>query len=52
MIVDAQFDPQGVCHCLYIAQIAKAEAGNLRLLQQPQVLLQNLELPYSTNAAT
>jgi hypothetical protein len=52
MVVDAEFDQAGVCHCLYIAQIGKAEAGNLHLLQQPQTQLQNLELPYSINAST
>ena len=36
----------GVCHCLYIAQIAKAEAGKLRLLKQPETKIQNLDLPY------
>jgi hypothetical protein len=46
-IVDAEIDPDGGCHCLYIAQIAKAEAGTLRLLQQPDIRIQNLELPYS-----
>jgi tRNA-modifying protein YgfZ len=51
-VVDAEFDQNGVCHCLYIAQIGKAEAGNLQLLQQPQTRLQNLELPYSINAST
>jgi folate-binding protein YgfZ len=46
-IVDAEFDPDGVCHCLYIAQISKADAGNLQLLDQPQSKIQNLDLPYS-----
>jgi len=46
-IVDAEFDQDGVCHCLYIAQISKADAGNLQLLEQPQVGIQNLDLPYS-----
>jgi folate-binding protein YgfZ len=51
IIVDAQFDEEGVCHCLYIAQIARAEAGGLRLLTQPGVQPQNLDLPYSINAS-
>jgi hypothetical protein len=46
-IVDAEFDPEGGCRCLYIAQIAKADAGSLCLLQQPDTRIQNLELPYS-----
>ncbi len=46
-VVDAEFDHNGVCHCLYIAQIEKASAGNLQLLKQPQVSIQNRDLPYS-----
>jgi folate-binding protein YgfZ len=46
-IVDAEFDPDGVCYCLYIAQISKADAGNLQLLDQPQSRIENLDLPYS-----
>ena len=46
-IVDAEFDPDGICHCLYIAQISKANAGNLQLIDQPQSKIQNLDLPYS-----
>jgi folate-binding protein YgfZ len=51
MVVDAEFDPQGNCHCLYIAQIEKAEAGKLRLLRQPQTAPNNLELPYPISAS-
>lgn len=51
MVVDAEFDPEGLCHCLYIAQIAKAEAGNLRLLQQVETTLQNQDLPYPISAS-
>jgi len=51
IVVDAQFDQHGVCYCLYIAQIARAEAGKLRLLSQPDVCPQNLDLPYSINAS-
>lgn len=47
MVVDAEFDPQGICHCLYIARIEKAEAGGLQLLNQPGVPVENIELPYS-----
>jgi folate-binding protein YgfZ len=51
IVVDAQFDQHGVCHCLYIAQIAKAEAGKLRLLAQSDVCPKNLDLPYPINAS-
>jgi folate-binding protein YgfZ len=51
IVVDAQFDQHGVCHCLYIAQIGKAETGKLRLLTQPEVCPQNLDLPYPINAS-
>ena len=46
-VVDAEFDQDGVCHCLYIAQINKAEAGSLQLLNQPLSRIQNVDLPYS-----
>lgn len=46
-VVDAEFAPDGLCYCLYIAQIAKAEAGDLCLLAQPEKELRNLDLPYS-----
>ena len=52
MVVDAEFDEQGVCHCLYIAQIARAEADSLRFLAQPAVRLQMSQLPYPINAST
>ena len=52
IVVDAQFDQQGVCHCLYIAQIAKAEAGKLRLLTQAEIQPINMDLPYSINSST
>ncbi len=45
-VVDAVFDQNGLCHCLYIAQIAKAEAGSLRLLAQPDTSIRNIDLPY------
>jgi len=45
-VVDAEFDQDGVCHCLYIAQIAKAEAGSLKLLKQPESRIENVDLPY------
>ena len=46
MVVDAEFDADGLCHCLYVAQIARAEAGELELLGQPGKPLRNVELPY------
>ena len=46
-VVDAEFDQDGLCHCLYIAQINKANAGTLQLLKQPQIKIENAELPYS-----
>jgi len=45
-VVDAAFDQDGNCYCLYIAQITKAETGNLQLQQQPESRIENLELPY------
>lgn len=47
MVVDAQFGSDGLCYCLYIAQIGKAEAANLCLLHQPATEIQNMELPYA-----
>jgi folate-binding protein YgfZ len=44
-VVDAVFDQSGLCHCLYIAQIAKAEAGSLQLLTQPETSIRNINLP-------
>lgn len=46
-VVDAAFDEAGLCHCLYIAQIARAEAGELNLLNQPETRIRNIDLPYS-----
>lgn len=45
-VVDAEFDADGRCHCLYVAQIARAEAGELELLDQPGKPLNNVDLPY------
>lgn len=45
-VVDAEFDAEGLCHCLYVAQIAKADAGALNLLSQPETRISNIELPY------
>ena len=46
-VVDAEFAPDGLCYCLYIARIAKAEAGELCLLAQPEKELRNIDLPYN-----
>ncbi len=46
-VVDAEFDEDGICHCLYIAQIAKAEAGSLEMLKQPESRIENVDLPYA-----
>ena len=46
MVVDAEFDHNGLAHCLYIAQINKAENGELKLLRQPQTAINNVDLPY------
>lgn len=46
-VVDAAFDANGLCHCLYIAQIARAENHGLCLLDQPDTVIRNVELPYS-----
>ena len=45
-VVDAAFDAAGLCHCLYVAQINKADAGQLRLLSQPETRIVNVDLPY------
>jgi folate-binding protein YgfZ len=50
-VVDAEFDENGVCHCLYIARIAQAESGSLCLLKQPATKIQNLDLPYPIDAS-
>lgn len=49
-VVDAEFDGDGRCLMLYIAQIARAESGELELLEQPGVAIRNLDLPYSPPA--
>ncbi|MCZ6797156.1 MAG: hypothetical protein O7D36_04310, partial [Gammaproteobacteria bacterium] len=50
-VVDAVSDSNGLCHCLYIAQINKADNNELCLLDQPQVELTLVDLPYSTTPA-
>ncbi len=49
-VVDAEFDGDGRCLMLYIAQIPRAESGDLELLRQPGVAIRNLDLPYSLPA--
>ncbi len=50
-VVDAVSDSNGLCHCLYIAQINKAANNELCLLDQPQVELTPVDLPYSSVAS-
>ena len=45
-VVDAAFDADGICHCLYVAQIKKADAAELQLLRQPETAIRNMDLPY------
>jgi len=47
-VVDAVSDHNGLCHCLYVAQIKKAANNELCLLDQPQIELMPAELPYSS----
>ena len=47
-VVDAVADNNGLCHCLYIAQINKVENNELCLLSQPQLDMAVDELPYTT----
>jgi folate-binding protein YgfZ len=47
MVVDAVIDDKGICHCLYIAQIKKANKQSLCLVNQPMVSLNRADLPYS-----
>jgi folate-binding protein YgfZ len=50
MVVDAVIDDKGVCHCLYVAQIKKANEQLLCLLNQPTVNFISVDLPYSLPA--
>jgi hypothetical protein len=50
-VVDAVSDGNGLCYCLYVAQIKKAANNELCLLDQPQVELTPVELPYASSAA-
>ncbi len=45
-IVDAVIDQRGICYCLFVAQINKAENNELQLFLQPQSPITLLELPY------
>jgi len=45
-VVDAVIDDSGLCHCLYIAQIKKATNNELCLLDQSQVQLTSMQMPY------
>jgi folate-binding protein YgfZ len=46
-VVDAVIDDTGLCHCLYIAQIQKAVAEKLCLLNQPQIKIASIAMPYT-----
>lgn len=46
MVVDAIIDDKGLCYCLYVAQIKKANDDNLCLLKQPEVKFKAMDLPY------
>jgi folate-binding protein YgfZ len=50
MVVDAVIDDRGICHCLYVAQIKKANDQLLCLLSQPTVNFNSVDLPYSLPA--
>lgn len=50
MVVDAVIDDKGICHCLYVAQIKKANDQMLCLLSQPEVNFNSVDLPYSLPA--
>ena len=47
MVVDAIIDDNGLCHCLYVAQIKKVSEKTLCLLNQPNINLKSADLPYS-----
>lgn len=46
-VVDAVLDDQGLCHGLFIAQIKKARANELCLLNQGHITLSPIDLPYA-----
>ncbi len=48
-VVDAVFARNGKCYCLFIAQIKKAEANQLKLFGQPESEIKLLDLPYSVS---
>jgi folate-binding protein YgfZ len=50
MVVDAIIDDNGLCHCIYVAQIKKVNEQSLCLLNQPSVNLNSADLPYSLPA--
>jgi folate-binding protein YgfZ len=50
-VVDAVSDSDGLCHCLYVAQIKKAANNDLCLLDQPQLPMTPVELPYTSTTA-
>ncbi len=46
-IVDAVIDDEGLCHCLYIAQIKKAANNELCLFDQSMIRIKSRDLPYT-----
>lgn len=46
MVVDAMVDENGLCYCLYVAQIKKANDNRLCLLKQPDIAFKPIDLPY------
>ena len=46
-VVDAVIDDEGTCYCLYIAQIKKATNNELCLMDQSQVAITSINMPYT-----
>ena len=46
-VIDAVLDDEGNCHCLYVAQIQKAESEQLEWLNHPAPTIKPAQLPYS-----
>ena len=46
-VVDAVIDDEGLCHCLYIAQIKRATNNELCLFEQSMIPIKSIGLPYS-----
>jgi hypothetical protein len=46
-VVDAVIGDEGTCYCLYIAQIKKATNNELCLMDQSQVAITSINMPYT-----